>query len=121
MKSKPFKGLLILGVIGLGIYLYLRYRQSVREEAFSIPSSSRDKEEKVIGVVSASNGRILNSRQKQLVSLLSKSNGLTTTDILKQVSNITDRTLRRDMNNLIELGVVKKSGSTKSSKYYIKK
>jgi len=61
----------------------------------------------------------LNERQQSIVKLFKKRDILLPTDIYSVAPNLSTRTFRRDMDRLVELGLVKKEGSTKDTKYRI--
>ncbi len=62
----------------------------------------------------------LNDRQKQALRVW-KQEGEITTGKYKQRFAITDRTARRDLTELVTLGLLEKTGEKKSSKYLFKK
>lgn len=63
----------------------------------------------------------LNERQLKIVAYMRENNGFgRVSDMVKMFSE-TDRTLRRDLNKLEGLGVVSRSGSTKSVSYSLSK
>jgi predicted HTH transcriptional regulator len=59
----------------------------------------------------------LNDRQKKIFSLLKEKGELRVDDIMSQIGGVSERTLRRDMSKLEDLGYSKKLGSTKGAKY----
>ncbi|MBI2356706.1 hypothetical protein HYV12_01490 [Candidatus Dojkabacteria bacterium] len=125
-KESGGNGLLVLGLLGVGLYLYLSNRKKRGEVE---PELEEDMPKVVTKLVKrktvkkdvVKGNKDLNGRQSKILSLITKGDGITTTDMLKVVRNTTDRTLRRDLNHMISLGLISKSGSTKSSKYYSKK
>jgi DNA-binding MarR family transcriptional regulator len=63
----------------------------------------------------------INQRQLKVLSYMRENGGVgKVSDMVKMFSE-TDRTLRRDLNKLEGLGVVKRSGSTKSVSYTLSK
>lgn len=63
----------------------------------------------------------INQRQLKILSYMRENDGVgKVSDMVKMFSE-TDRTLRRDLNKLEGLGVVKRSGSTKSVSYTLSK
>ena len=61
----------------------------------------------------------LTPRQKEVLSLLKAKKTLEMKDLLGNIKGVTERTLRRDLLKLQELGFVKKVGTTKSVKYHL--
>ncbi|KKR06431.1 MAG: hypothetical protein UT34_C0001G0472 [candidate division WS6 bacterium GW2011_GWF2_39_15] len=121
MSERKSKGLgIILGIIGVGAvaYLLLKKKRSIEDR----PSIHEEEAlpRRNIRIVKKGADAGLNSRQKKLLDAISGSNGLNTMSMLKVVRNTTDRTLRRDLNRMMEMGLVYKQGSTKSSKYFAK-
>lgn len=64
----------------------------------------------------------LNNRQEKVLNLLKSKREITVDEALVDIKDVSERTLRRDMNKLESLGISKKEGTTKGSKYiYIQK
>ncbi len=64
----------------------------------------------------------LNSRQEKILEILSSKGEITVDELMGEIKGVSERTLRRDMGKLEELGFSKKQGNTKGSKYiYTKK
>jgi len=61
-----------------------------------------------------------NPRQDEILKYLQKNKKVTVGQLLKLFPNITDRTLRRDLNKMEKQGMVVRSGSTKSVHYTLK-
>lgn len=59
----------------------------------------------------------LNDRQEKILKLLSSKGEVTVEELMKIIKGVTERTLRRDMKRLEQLGLSEKQGSTKGSKY----
>ena len=59
----------------------------------------------------------LNSRQEKILDILCKRGEVTVEELLGEIGGITERTLRRDMRKLEEMGWSKKEGNTKGSRY----
>ncbi len=62
-------------------------------------------------------GTSLNERQKKIVKRFKDDGVVTISDVQKMFKTVTDRTLRRDLTDLVKKNVLKKEGSTKASKY----
>ena len=63
----------------------------------------------------------LNDRQVKIVDYMRRNGGCGKVSDMVSLFSATDRTLRRDLNKLEGLGVVKRSGSTKSVSYSLSK
>ncbi|MGI5898132.1 MAG: DeoR family transcriptional regulator [Candidatus Dojkabacteria bacterium] len=82
---------------------------------------SRSKDEKDM----SSNNRLsvknvdfkLHDRQSEILKLVRKKKELTPSEIYQSQPDVSTRTLRRDMNVLINAGLVRQEGNTKSTKY----
>lgn len=61
----------------------------------------------------------LNERQQGILKLIKKRNVVLPSDIYALNPNVSTRTLRRDMDVLVELGLVKQEGSTRDTKYIL--
>jgi len=61
----------------------------------------------------------LNDRQKKIFSYLMESNESGMKSIKSVFKNITTRTLRRDLQKLVEKNLISKTGNTKSSRYAV--
>lgn len=59
----------------------------------------------------------LNARQKEIYELFLSRGELDMADIDLEINGVTRRTLRRDLNKLIEENLIEKEGKTKSSRY----
>ena len=59
----------------------------------------------------------LNDRQERILELLSSRGEITVEELMKTINDVTERTLRRDMQKLEQLGLSEKQGNTKGSKY----
>ncbi|MGI6423363.1 MAG: DeoR family transcriptional regulator [Candidatus Dojkabacteria bacterium] len=59
----------------------------------------------------------INERQYKILATISKKGTMTPSEIYALEPNLSTRTLRRDMDVLVEQGVVRQEGSTKSTKY----
>lgn len=62
----------------------------------------------------------LNSRQKDIFKYIQRHGEGKVSTMLNDFKGVTDRTLRRDLNKLERIGIVKRSGSTKSVVYRLK-
>lgn len=63
----------------------------------------------------------LNQRQMEIIEYMRKNDGIGRVSELVKMFSQTDRTIRRDLNKLDGLGVVRRTGSTKSVSYTLKK
>lgn len=108
----------------VGIFLLLKYlgkqESPIREKLVE----KRDRESSKRRIVQSLPKVIaedLNSRQKDILKLFNKRDILLPTDIYSVAPDLSTRTLRRDMDKLEELGFILKEGSTKDTKYILKK
>jgi len=126
--------LFFLLTAGIGVYVWLYYRgmldrfigpmeekKKLKKRSASNQSSSvKTRGESQSRPVKTSTEKLTN-RQEQVISVLSGGESMTVPQIAKKVKNVSDRTIRRDMNNLLEKGFVAQEGSTKSTVYrYLK-
>lgn len=77
----------------------------------------RKKEEKEAFVESTAMPKDLNQRQEKILEVLTLRREITVEELMKDIKGVSERTLRRDMGKLEELGFSKKQGNTKGSKY----
>lgn len=61
----------------------------------------------------------LSKRQQDIMKLFSKNKKIDASILDKNIVGVTRRTIRRDLDNLEELGLIKKHGRTKGA-YYVK-
>jgi len=61
----------------------------------------------------------LSLRQKEMLNILQLKKTVDMKVLLARITGVTERTLRRDLLKLQELGFVKKEGNTKSVKYHL--
>lgn len=59
----------------------------------------------------------LNKRQREILDILSSKGEVTVDYLMENITNVTERTLRRDMKKLEEMGFSKKKGNTKGTRY----
>lgn len=71
--------------------------------------------EKLMELVPDKSG--LNSRQEKILDILCERGEVTVEELLGEIGGVTERTLRRDMRKLEEMGWSKKEGNTKGSIY----
>lgn len=96
-------------MIGIGSLLVLT----------SISSMSKGKK-KVPNVVKTQvlpKGISLNERQRKIIKKFKDDGVVTISDVQKMFKGKTDRTLRRDLTDLVDKKILRKEGSTKASKY----
>lgn len=60
----------------------------------------------------------LTPRQKKIIDLFDREDQITNEMIQSVITGVTERTIRRDLNDLEEMGYIKKLGKTKGS-YYV--
>lgn len=106
MKKFLFLSSLIIGAI---VVLVLNYEK----ESTTLPA-------KVIPMKKQESGEI-NTRQNILLALLRQHKSLQMKEIEKRIQTVNVRTLRRDLDKLLRLGLISKTGSTKAAVYGVKK
>jgi Fic family protein len=108
----------------VGIFLLFKYlgkqEGPIRERVIEKKEEGSSKR-KVVQSLPKAVAQDLNNRQKEILKLFNKREVLLPTDIYSVAPNVSTRTLRRDMDKLEELGFVLKEGSTKDTKYILKK
>ena len=63
----------------------------------------------------------LNLRQRTILDILVLRGEITVEELIEEIEGVSERTFRRDMQKLEKLGLSKKEGNTKGSKYiYLK-
>ena len=107
---------LLLVPISIVYYIFLVLRKKKTTPFVSLKSNERTIE--IVDTHLMPNG--LNPRQMDLIKYLEIQTEGKVSDLVKTFGT-TDRTLRRDFNKLENLGLVKKSGSTKSASYRLVK
>ncbi|MBN2100968.1 DeoR family transcriptional regulator [Candidatus Dojkabacteria bacterium] len=60
----------------------------------------------------------LTARQKEIISMLGKDSPTSISDLLKTISGVSTRTLRRDMVKLEKKGLIRRKGSTRATEYF---
>ena len=63
----------------------------------------------------------LNDRQEKIFEMVKQNGEVTMQTVSDRVSDVSERTLRRDMNKLEKLGLIERFGKTKDSVYKLKK
>jgi Fic family protein len=63
----------------------------------------------------------LNERQKRMLLLFRRKRYLKMPEVEVDIKGVTNRTLRRDITGLVEMGLVQQIGSTKDTKYRLVK
>ncbi|HRI05528.1 MAG TPA: DeoR family transcriptional regulator [Candidatus Dojkabacteria bacterium] len=112
-KEKSFSSLLLLLGLLLGGALFILWLKGRKSPV--LPALDE------VEVQSADDGVVesTGNRQDALLNAIRKNPGISTSALQEFFPDVTDRTLRRDLNKLIDMKRVRKEGSTKSSKYYI--
>ena len=105
---------LLIGLFLLGSILKNRKDEDSKSE-LKEKSQTPDKEEIVQDSVKNVVG--LNKRQAEILVEVSRLKEITPSELYKLQSNVSSRTLRRDMDVLVNKGLVSQDGSTKSTKY----
>ncbi|HQC39215.1 MAG TPA: hypothetical protein PK804_00995 [Candidatus Dojkabacteria bacterium] len=105
---------LLIGLFILGSILKNRKDEDSKSELKEKPQTP-DKEEIVQDSVKNVVG--LNKRQAEILAEVSRLKEITPSELYKLQPNVSSRTLRRDMDVLVNKGLVSQDGSTKSTKY----
>jgi len=105
---------LLIGLFILGSILKNRKDEDSKSE-LKEKSQTPDKEEIVQDSVKNVVG--LNKRQAEILAEVSRLKEITPSELYKLQPNVSSRTLRRDMDVLVNKGLVSQDGSTKSTKY----
>lgn len=104
----------------LGIVLLFKVFSQKRDQSESVlqyPKLKPIKEIQVKKILPIS--RELNNRQDSIMKLIKRRRVVLPSDIYALNPNVSTRTLRRDMDVLVELGLVKQEGSTRDTKYIL--
>lgn len=105
---------LLIGLFLLGSILKNRKDEDSKSE-LKEKSQTPDKEEIVQDSVKNVVG--LNKRQAEILAEVSRLKEIVPSELYKLQPNVSSRTLRRDMDVLVNKGLVSQDGSTKSTKY----
>jgi len=89
-------------------YFYVTFRQSM--EYLKIVRKEREVKEKI---------SLLSDRQKRALEVMKKNGNLTMKEYIKLCPDANRRTLTRDINQLITLGLVKRKGRGRRDLYYV--
>lgn len=84
-----------------------RQKSGKRHDLEQNPSLSNIKEKK-------------DDRQSKIISLLKNQSGLTIKDFLKVIEGCSEKTIQRELSDLVNRGIVKKEGERRWSKYSLK-
>lgn len=116
---------MLFSVVGVIAYVYFLYKS--KQLNFSCDEVKNEIEElgvqaqksvKKIEVKTARVVKNLNERQAQLLDFLKeKQDWVRMTDLAEIFKNVTDRTLRRDLQKLFEERVILRKGNTKNRSY----
>lgn len=105
---------LLIGLFLLGSILKNRKDEDSKSELKEKPQTP-DKEEIVQDSVKNVVG--LNKRQAEILAEVSRLKEIVPSELYKLQPNVSSRTLRRDMDVLVNKGLISQDGSTKSTKY----
>jgi len=110
-KKKRVNILEILSVL-LGMFIIFKLVSKQRE----IP---KEDEEDDLNQRFVSDSKGLNERQRGILKLMQKKKVVLPSQIYELYPEVSTRTLRRDMDVLVELGFVRQEGSTRDTKYIL--
>ena len=105
-RNKTFKTIFLvfaaaLAVAGIGAALWKKFEKAG-------DATGRAVRRKLIG---------LDDRQKKIINLFGESNAVTNSQVEQAIKGVTRRTLRRDLTELEEMGLIRQHGKTKGSYY----
>lgn len=89
----------------------------VKTELSQIASPKKSAKKKVVTSPKSAKGTSLNERQSELLNYISIKGSTGMSEISQNFGNVSERTLRRDMDKLESLGKVVQLGRTKNSTY----
>ena len=101
----------------LGIFVVFRIF-SKHSKVLEDKEETKDRNLKYIPPV-YTNKKSLNERQKGILKLMNKKKVVLPSEIYDLYPNVSTRTLRRDMDVLVDLHFVSQEGSTKDTKYIL--
>jgi DNA-binding transcriptional ArsR family regulator len=125
-NRSPFWTIFTLFSFGLGFLLYILLKQAredkggdIRKGEAIIPKRKKlpekvNKEEKIEEEIKTIK---LSDRQEKIVKLLLVKEKVYPSELQDLLSNVSARTIRRDMSDLEEKGLVEQKGATKSTYY----
>lgn len=105
---------LIIITCGFGAILYLLITHDSDTEIERKPKGNK---KKVVEVKQVDVTKGLTDRQKAIFQYLGEKKMAKPPELRKVAGNVSSRTVRRDMNILVEKGLVSQEGSTKSTYY----
>jgi predicted HTH transcriptional regulator len=114
--SRKNNGLgIIIGLVGfiLGAFLIKKIIQEGQHQK----SNSKVQKEIYPKKVNEEKVLAINTRQQKIFDMLKKKKEISSKDLVSLVPSVSTRTLRRDMDVLVKLGVASQKGSTKSTYY----
>jgi predicted HTH transcriptional regulator len=120
-QSGMFNFLTLLGLLsGVFLIIFLKHRGGKKTEhpEAEVPErvkNSNNKEKEQNEIYSE-----LNSRQKQILDMLREKGRMQPKEIYSVVPDVSTRTVRRDMDILVENDLVKQVGTTKATTYIFK-
>jgi predicted HTH transcriptional regulator len=110
-KNEMLNTILTLSGIFLGAFLITKIVHPEQGEGHMI--KNLDSEPKPVKTPSMD----FNERQNKIISMLQQKRIVTPKELQKLIPNVSDRTLRRDMDTLAKEKIVLQKGSTKSTFY----
>lgn len=106
MKITPLWVIVFILTAGIGVFFMMFHKNS--KIIKQIPITDRDHLD-------------LNERQRRVLSLFNRKSEIVMLDVSVAVRGVTKRTLRRDLNKLVDMGLIKRVGMTKDAKYTLNK
>jgi predicted HTH transcriptional regulator len=119
-SSILFNLLALLG-FGIGLILIMFFKRGKSKESEHPKTDEQNKEGRVkIYPTPIDHQKELNERQLKILETIAQEGRLEPSEIYELVPGVSTRTVRRDMDVLVELGLVAQQGSTKSTTYIFK-
>lgn len=110
---------LLTFISGFFLIMFLKQKRSKKSEHAPLVVPIRQNKEKFSSTSHQSLSG-LNPRQRKILDQIKLKNRMDPKDIYALVPNVSTRTIRRDMDTLVDLGFVLQQGSTKSTTYIYK-
>ncbi len=101
----------------LGVLLFFKIIQTDEKDVGTVEVEKKKTEKKLPPIVRFD----LTKRQQEILKIFKKRYTVLPSDIYAVAPELSTRTLRRDMDKLVSLGLVLQEGSTKDTRYFLKK
>jgi predicted HTH transcriptional regulator len=108
------KGINILEILSVLLGVFIIFKLVSKQK--KLPKEDEGDE---VNHTFISNSKSLNERQRGILKLMQKKKVVLPSQIYDLYPEVSTRTLRRDMDVLVELGFVRQEGSTRDTKYIL--